>query len=127
MANADDKSNVTPINKRREMDGKAKKLIVSSCQEIEDIKAERKGCNERLSAQFEKFEGEGYDKDAVKAAIKRASMSEEKRQRFDNTYIAVSISLGALVQQDMFAANFSEILNPPQPPESDESKMKKVK
>ena len=120
---ADAKDNVTPINKRREMDAKAKKFISSSCQEIEDIKAERKGCNERLSAQFEQFEGEGYDKDAVKAQIKRASMSEEKRQRFDNTYIAVAIALGHPVQQDMFAANFSEIMNPPAPPEE---KMKKV-
>lgn len=118
----DEKANVTPI-KRREMDGKAKRFISAGCQEVEDIKAERKGCNERLSAQFEQFESEGYDKDAVKAAIKRAAMSEDKQQRFDNTYIAVSIALGSPMQQDMFAANFSEIAKPPAPPEE---KMKKV-
>lgn len=116
---------VTSINSRREMDGKAKKFIVSSCQAVEDVKAKRKSCNDELASIFEKFEGEGYDKDAVKAAIKRSSMSDEKRQRFDNTYIAVCISFNQPFQQDMFAANFSEILNPPRP-ETEKTKMQKV-
>ena len=70
----------------------------------EDIENSRAALNAKLAAGKAVLVDEGFNKDALDAAIKYAKTPEEKRENFDLTYMYCRKALGIPVQDDLFVA-----------------------
>ncbi len=68
----------------------------------EEIKTARAALNATLAAGKAKLIDDGFNKDALEAAIKYARTEDDKRQNFDLTYLYCRKALGHPVQDDLF-------------------------
>ena len=71
---------------------------------VDEVKDSRAALNAKLAAGKTGLIDDGFNKDALEAAIKYAKTPEDKRENFDLTYLYCRKALGYQVQDDLFAA-----------------------
>ncbi len=71
---------------------------------VSEVKSAREALNAQLAAAKTKLIDDGFNKDALEAAIKYARTEEDKRQNFDLTYLYCRKALGHPIQDDLFMA-----------------------
>lgn len=69
----------------------------------EEISDSRAALNAKLAAGKTALIDDGFNKDALEAAIKYAKTPEEKRENFDLTYLFCRKALGTPIQDDLFS------------------------
>lgn len=77
------------------------KKFADLCDEIADSRA---ALNAKKQAGITSLIDDGFNKDALEAAIKYSKTEEDKRQNFDLTYMFCRKALGVPIQDDLFAA-----------------------
>ena len=80
-----------------------------------DVKTSREALNAKLAAGKAGLVDDGFNKDALDAAIKYANTPEEKRENFDLTYMYSRKALGVPVQDDLFVAAMQHQVSVPKP------------
>lgn len=75
---------------------------------VEEIGTSREALNAKLAAGKTGLIDDGFNKDALDAAIKYAKTPEEKRENFDLTYIYARQALSVPIQDDLFSAAMSQ-------------------
>jgi len=81
-------------------------------QTYEDVKEGRDALNAKLAAGKTALIDEGFNKDALDAAMKYARTPETKRENFDLTYLYCRKALGVPVQDDLFSAAVQQHVRP---------------
>ena len=84
-----------------------------------DVKTSREALNAKLAAGKAGLVDDGFNKDALDAAIKYANTPEEKRENFDLTYMYSRKALGVPVQDDLFVAAMQQQVAVPKPSKED--------
>jgi hypothetical protein len=81
-----------------------KKDIANAIAEINQAKAERKNCNDRIAEIRSKLETKGIHKQAFDMALKYLNMDADKREGFDIAYAIVREAGGLPLQDDLLSA-----------------------
>lgn len=81
-----------------------KERVQQFAQTVDEVKKEREALSAKINAEKAKLIDDGFNKDALEAAIKYARTEEEKRKNFDMTYIYCRQALGHPIQDDLFVA-----------------------
>ncbi len=71
---------------------------------VEDVGKKRKALNDKIAAAKSDLVSQGFNADAIKAAIAYHKTSEDQRANFDLSYIYTRKALGVPVQSDLFEA-----------------------
>ena len=71
---------------------------------VDDVRAIREDANAQLAAAKSTLVADGFNKDALQAALSYANTPEEKRKNWDESYIFARKSLGVPIQEDLFTA-----------------------
>lgn len=79
-----------------------RELFRGSCEIIQTAKAERKACNERISAAVTDLESRGVPREVTNVVARIASWDPEKREAFDVAYVAARAYADLPLQGDMF-------------------------
>ena len=88
---------------------------------VEEIAGSREALNAKLAAGKLGLIDDGFNKDALEAAIKYAKTPEEKRENFDLTYLYCRKALGAPVQDDLFSVAAQQQIKVAQTVKADDS------
>lgn len=101
-------SNVTSIFKTE--DPKFMTKLREGAEKVAAFVIKRTEVNKDIAAEMAKFESDGLNRKAVKAAMSYIDMNEKDQQNYDLTYNVMRKALGQPVQGDLFeAAVASEI------------------
>ena len=73
-----------------------------------EVKKKRSALNATVQAGITGLIDDGFNKEALEAAIKYANTEESERENFDLTYLYCRDALGHPVQDDLFAAALQE-------------------
>lgn len=69
---------------------------------VDEVDIKRAALNAQLAAERTKLIDDGFNKDALDAALKYAQTPEDKRENWDLTYIYCRNALGTPIQDDLF-------------------------
>ena len=71
---------------------------------VEEVKTAREALTAKLAAGKTAFIDEGFNKEAMEAILKYATLPEEKKENFDITYAFWRRAIGDELQDDLFVA-----------------------
>lgn len=92
------------------------KEFADLCDEVDDSRA---ALNAKKKAGILALVDDGFNKDALKAAMRYAKTEEDKRQNFDLTYMFCRKALGVPIQDDLFAAAAQQQVKVAKPKQED--------
>lgn len=72
--------------------------------ELDDIAAQRSELNANSQAVFARFDRDGLNRHAIRAARAYMKLDPEKRENYDLSYQVMRKALGAPIQDDLFEA-----------------------
>ncbi len=78
---------------------------------VEDVAKKRKALNDKIAAGKSDLVSQGFNPDAIKAALAYNKLPEADRANFDLSYIYTRKAIGCPVQSDLFEqANLDEVV-----------------
>lgn len=93
-----DDGGLPPIQMGPELDQK----IVEACQEVIDLKQDRKLINASIQEVIERMESEGIPRAAFKNTLRELEYTEEQRIAYDTAITVTRRAVGIPIQVDMF-------------------------
>lgn len=96
------KSEETPLI--NPSDAEFMEKLRKASDELDDIAARRSELNANSQAVFARFDRDGLNRHAIRAARAYMKLDPEKRENYDLSYQVMRKALGAPVQDDLFEA-----------------------
>ncbi len=85
-------------------DDKTRQRVSEFAETVDRAKKARKAISDEVAAGKSKLIDDGFNKEALEAAVKYSRTEESERENFDLTYIYCRQALGMPIQDDLFGA-----------------------